>query len=192
MVRSSDRWIPFFSVPRWYDAVASPCHLFSRGHDHVAETSRADHYRAPCGHRRITPLVPTSVGWDDRCVSVEVYKEKPSRGVVITKSRLLSSSTVSPLLFPLRLVLANPPLAHLCHCSAHSPSKLFRRLRRQPLEEAQKKTERRTPACILDHASVRGYVRVPPLDACSDVPLHHRRSLSSFSFSCTHPSPASS
>jgi hypothetical protein len=71
-VSSSDRWTPSFSVPRWYDVVASPCHLFSRGHDHVAETSRADHYQAPCGHCRIAPLVPTSVGWDECCVSVEV------------------------------------------------------------------------------------------------------------------------
>jgi hypothetical protein len=46
--------------------------LFSRDHDHVAEASRADHYRAPCCHRRIASLVPTSVGWDDRCISVEV------------------------------------------------------------------------------------------------------------------------
>jgi hypothetical protein len=30
------------------------------------------------------------------------------------------------------------------------------------------------------------------LDACSDVPLHRRRSLSSFSFPCTHPSSSSS
>jgi hypothetical protein len=94
--------------------------------------------------------------------------------------------------FPLRLVLANPLPAHLYRCSAHSPSKLFRRLRRQPPEEARKKTERRTPACIADLGSVRGDVRVPPLDACSDVPLHRRRNLPSFSFSCTHPSPASS
>jgi hypothetical protein len=34
--------------------------------------------------------------------------------------------------------------------------------------------------------------KAPLLDACSDVPLHHRRSLSSFSFSCTHSSSASS
>jgi hypothetical protein len=94
--------------------------------------------------------------------------------------------------FPLRLVLANPPLAHLCRCSAHSPSKLFSFLRRQPPKEAWNKTERRTSAYIADHGSVRGDVRVPPLDACSDVPLHRRRSLSSFSFPCTHPSPASS
>jgi hypothetical protein len=71
-VNSSDRWNPFFSAPRWYDDVASPCHLVPRGHDHVAETSRADHYRAPCGNRRIALLVPTPVGWDDRCVSVEL------------------------------------------------------------------------------------------------------------------------
>jgi hypothetical protein len=30
------------------------------------------------------------------------------------------------------------------------------------------------------------------LDACSDVPLHRRRSFSSFSFPCTYPSAASS
>jgi hypothetical protein len=51
-------------------------------------------------------------------------------------------------------------------------SKLFHRLRRQPPEEARKKTERRTSARIADHASVRGGARVPPLDACSNVPLH--------------------
>jgi hypothetical protein len=28
------------------------------------------------------------------------------------------------------------------------------------------------------------------LDACSDVPLHRRRGLPSFSFPCTHPSSA--
>jgi hypothetical protein len=62
-VNSSDRWTPFVSVPRWYDVVASPCHLFPRDHDHVAETSRADHYRAPCGNRRIAPLaLPQTVG----------------------------------------------------------------------------------------------------------------------------------
>jgi hypothetical protein len=96
------------------------------------------------------------------------------------------------LVFPSGWFLAKPSLAHLCRCSAHSPSKLFRHLHRQPLEAARKKTERRTPAFITDHGSVPGDVRVPPLDACSDVPLHRRRNLSSFSFPCTHPSPASS
>jgi hypothetical protein len=74
-VNSSNRWTPFFSVPRWYDVVASLCHLFSRSHDHVAENSRADHYRAPCGHRRIAPLVPTLVGWDDCCVPLRYKRE---------------------------------------------------------------------------------------------------------------------
>jgi hypothetical protein len=69
---------PFVSVPRWYDAVAWPCHLFSRDHDHVVETSRADHYRAPCGNRRIAPLVPTTVGWGDRCVPLSYKKGNPS------------------------------------------------------------------------------------------------------------------
>jgi hypothetical protein len=98
-VSSSDRWTPFFSVPQWYDAVATLCHLFSRGNNHVIETSRVDHYRAPCGHRRIAQLVPTLVGWDDHCVPLSYKKGKPFRGVAIAKSRLLSSSTVSPLLF---------------------------------------------------------------------------------------------
>jgi hypothetical protein len=98
-VNFSDHWTPFFSVPRWYDAVASPCHLFSCDHDHVVETSRADRYRAPCGNRRIAPPVPSSVGWDDRCVPLGYIKEKPSRGVAIAKSRLPSNLAVSPLLF---------------------------------------------------------------------------------------------
>jgi hypothetical protein len=119
-------------------------------------------------------------------------KGKPSRGVAIAKPRQISSSTVPPLLFSLQLVLANPPLDHLCRCFAHSPSKLFRRLRRQPPKEAWKKTERRTSYFITDHASVRRDARVPLLDACSDVPLHCRRSLSSFSFPCAHSSSASS
>jgi hypothetical protein len=119
-------------------------------------------------------------------------KGKPSRGVAIAKSRQISSSIVSPLLFSLRLVFGQPLLAHLYHCSAHSPSKLFCHLRRQPPEAARKKIERRAPAYIADHASVRGDARVPPLDACRYVSLHRRQSLSSFSFSYTHPSPASS
>jgi hypothetical protein len=94
--------------------------------------------------------------------------------------------------FSLRLVLANSPLAHQCHCSAHLPSKLFRQLRRQPPEAAREKTERRTSAYIADHGSVRGDIRVSPLDACSDVPQHRWWSLSSFSFPRIHRLPASS
>jgi hypothetical protein len=48
------------------------------------------------------------------------------------------------------------------------------------------------PSCIANHGSIRGDVRVPPLDAWSIVPLHRRRSLSSFSFPCTYSSPTSS
>jgi hypothetical protein len=75
---------PFVSVPRSYDTVASPCHLFSRDHDHIVETSRADHYRAPCGNRRIAPLVPTSVAWDDRCVPLSYKKGNPSAVLPLT------------------------------------------------------------------------------------------------------------
>jgi hypothetical protein len=120
-------------------------------------------------------------------------KGKPFRSVVITKSRLLPSST-SPLFFvSLRLVFGQPATSpSLSSAPPTRRASRFCRLRRQPPEEARKKTERRTPACIADHASVSGDVRVPSLDACRDVPLHRRRNLSSFSFSCTHPSPASS
>jgi hypothetical protein len=76
-VNSSDCWTPFFPVPRLYDVVASHCHLFSRYHDHVAETSRADHYRAPRRNRRIAPLAPTSDGWDGRCVPLSYKKGNP-------------------------------------------------------------------------------------------------------------------
>jgi hypothetical protein len=132
---------------------------------------------------------PRRLGWPLR--SVELKKGKPSRGVAIAKSHLLSNLLVSPLLFSLRLVLANPPLAHLCCCPAHWPSKLFHHLHRRPTEEVGRRPKR-NPSSIVDHASVHGDVRVSPLDACSDVPLHRRWSLSSFSFPCTHPSPASS
>jgi hypothetical protein len=179
-------------VPRWCGTVASPYHLFSCGHDHVVETSRDDHYRAPCGHRRITPLVPTSVGWDDHCVPLSYKNGNPSVVLPLPSLACFRARQCLRSCFPLRLVLVNPPLAHLCRCSAHSLSKLFSRLRRQSPEEARKKTERRTPACITDHASVRGDVRVPRLDACSDVSLDRWRSLPSFSFPCTHSSPASS
>jgi hypothetical protein len=94
--------------------------------------------------------------------------------------------------FPLRLVFGQP---------ATSPSLLLLRpLAKQAVSPSSsttsrrswKKIERRTPACIADHTSVRGDVRVPPLDASSDVPLHRRRSLPSCSFPCTHSSSASS
>jgi hypothetical protein len=119
-------------------------------------------------------------------------KGKPFHCVAIAKSRLLSSSTVPPLLFFSLASFGQPatrPFLPLLHPLAEQA---VRRLRRQPPEEARKKTETRTLACIADHASVRGDARVPPLDACSDVPLHHWRSLSSFSFPCTHSSPTSS
>jgi hypothetical protein len=47
--------------------------------------------------------------------------------------------------------LANPPLAHFCHFRP-LPEQVVCRLRRQPPEEAQKKTERRTPTFIADMA----------------------------------------
>jgi hypothetical protein len=171
--------------------LASPCHLFSRDHDHVAETSQADHYRASCGNRRIAPLVPTSDGWDDRCVSLSYKKGNPLAVLLLPSLACFRICQYRRSCFPLRLALANPPLAHPRCCFAHSPSKLCCHLHRRPTEEVGRRPKR-NPSCIADHASVRGNVRVSPLDACSDVPLHRRRSLSSFSFPCTHPSPTPS
>jgi hypothetical protein len=178
-------------VPRWYDAVASPCHLFSRDHDHVAETSQADHYRAPCGNRRIAPLVPTSVSWDDRCIPLSYKKGNPPACCNCQVSPAFEPGIVAALVFP---------SASFCQ-PATSPSLSLLRPGIEPAvypsssttsRRSSKKTERRTPSSIVDHASIRGDVRVPPLDACSDVPLHCRRSLSSFNLPCTHPSLASS
>jgi hypothetical protein len=107
-VNSSDRWTPFFSVPRWYDAVASHCHLFSRHHDHVAETSRADHYRALCGHRQIAPLVPTSVGWDDRCIPLSYKKRNPSTVLPLPSLAYLRARQCRRSCSPLRLVFGQP------------------------------------------------------------------------------------
>jgi hypothetical protein len=94
--------------------------------------------------------------------------------------------------FPLRLVFGHPATSPSLPLLRPLLEQAIRRLCRQPPEEARKKTERRTPACIADHGSVLGDVRVPPLDACSDAPLHRQWSLSYFSFPCTHSSSASS
>jgi hypothetical protein len=120
-------------VPRWYDAVVSPCHLFSRGHDHVVETSRADHYRAPCGNRR----VPTSVSWDDRCVPLNYKKGNPSAvlplpSLACFRARQCRRSCFSPL----RLVFGQP---------ATSPSlTLLRPLTEQAVSPSSLTTSRRS------------------------------------------------
>jgi hypothetical protein len=171
-------------------SVALP--YLSRNPDHVAETSRADHYLAPCGNRRIALLVPTSDDWDDRCTPLSYKKGNPSAVLPLTSLTCFRARCCRHSWFSLRLVFGQPatsPSPLLLHPLAKqvvSPSSSTTSI------EARKKTERRTPSCIADQASVRGDVRVPPLDACSDVPLHRRWNLSSFSFPCTHPSPASS
>jgi hypothetical protein len=139
MVNSSDRWTPFFSVPRWYDAVASHCHLFSRDHDHVAETSRADHYRAPRRNRRIAPLAPTSDGWDDHCVPLSYKKVNPPAVLLLPRLAKFRARQCRRSCFPLWIVLANPPLARPRCCFAHSPGKLFSHLRRPPPEGVRRR-----------------------------------------------------
>jgi hypothetical protein len=99
-VNSSECWTPFVSVPRWYDAVESHCHLFSHDHDHVAETSRADHYRAPCGNRRIAPLVPTPDGWHDRCASLSYKRENPSTVLPLPSLAFFRIGHIAALVFP--------------------------------------------------------------------------------------------
>jgi hypothetical protein len=139
-VNSSDRWTPFFSVPRWYDAVASHCHLFSRDHDHVAETSRADHYRAPRRNCRIAPLAPTLDGWDDRCVPLSSKEGNAPAVLPLPSLACFRICQYRRSCFPLRLALANPPPAHPHCCFAHSPSKLCCHLHRRPIEEVGRRT----------------------------------------------------
>jgi hypothetical protein len=133
-------------VPRWYDAVASPCHLVSRDHDHVAETSWADHYRAPCGNRRIAPLVPTSDGWDDRCAPLSYKKGNPSVVLPLPSLTCFRARCCRHSCSPLRLAFGHPTT---------SPSPLLLRpLTEQAVSPSSsttyrrswKKTERRTPA----------------------------------------------
>jgi hypothetical protein len=64
-----------------------------RGHDHVAEASQANHYRAPCCHHRIALPVPALVGFGMTVASRGGIKGKASHGVAITKSRLCLSLT---------------------------------------------------------------------------------------------------
>jgi hypothetical protein len=124
----------------------TPCHLFSRGHDHVVETSRANHYRAPCGHRRIAPLVPTSVGWDDRCVPLSYKKGDPPAVLPLLSLACFRARHCRHSCFPLRLVFGQPatspslPLLRLLAGQAISPSSSTTSRR------SSKKTERRTPA----------------------------------------------
>jgi hypothetical protein len=123
-----------------------------RGHDHVAETSRADHYRAPCCHHRIALLVLTSVGWDDRCVPLRYKGGALPRGCHYQVSPAFELDNAGALCFSLQLVFGQPATSSPLPLLRHSPSKLFRRLCRQPPEEARKKTERRTPTFIVDMA----------------------------------------
>jgi hypothetical protein len=137
--------------------VVSPCHLFSRDHDHVVETSRADRHRAPCGNRRIALLVPTSVGWDDRCVRGAVKGRNPPAVLPLPS---LACSRIRQSHHPYFFLLASfgrtttsPPLP----CSTHSPSKLVSRLRQPPPEEARGRPKEE-PDFIVDHVPDRGDV----------------------------------
>jgi hypothetical protein len=149
-------------VSRWYDAVASPCHLFSRGHDHVAETSRADHYRALCGNRRIAPLVPTSVGWDDRCILLSYKKGNPSAVLPLPSLACFRPRQCRRSCFPLRLVFGQP---------ATSPSLPLLR----PLAEQ-----------VISTSSSTTCGRSSEEDREKDLSLHHRPWLSSWR--CSSPS----
>jgi hypothetical protein len=183
--------ILFSATTVWHRGIALPS--LSCGHDRVAETSRADHYRASCCHHRIASPAPTSdgSGWLLRLRGGK--KWKPSHCVFITKSRLLSSST-SPLLFVLPPASFWPnrhqPISIVCFapCRASYPSVFVNNL--------QKKLGRRSGEelnlCVVKHGSILGVVGVALLDISRNVPLHHRQNLSSLSFSCAHSSPTSS
>jgi hypothetical protein len=120
------------------------------------------------------------------------HKREAPRSVAIAKSRLPLSSTVASLFVLSPANFGQPPLAHLYRLFRSSLSKLSLHFHRQPPEETRKKIRRRNQASTADYGSTLGVVRVASLDACRDVPLHRRQNLSSFSFPCTHPAPASS
>jgi hypothetical protein len=147
---------------------------------------------SPASQPRDRSASPTSDGWDGRCVPLSYKKGNPPAVLPLPSLAYFRICQYRRSCFPLRLALANPPLAHPRCCFSHSPSNLCCHLHRQPPEEVGRRRRERNPSCVADHASVRGEVRVSPLDTCSDVPLHCRRSLSSFSFPCTHPLSASS
>jgi hypothetical protein len=174
-------------VTRWYDAVASPSHLFSRDHDHVVETSRADHYRAPCGKCRIAPLaLPQSVGMTV-AFRRTIKRETLLRCFHCQVSPAFELNRVAAFLF-LRLALVNPPPSPTSAIASPTQRASCFTVFVDHLQKKFEEDREKNPSSIIGHASVRGDVGVSPLDACSDVPLHRRRSLSSFSFPCTHSS----
>jgi hypothetical protein len=123
-------------VLRWYDAVASPCHPFFHGHDHVTETSWADHYRHLCGHHWIAPLVPTSVGWDDRCVLLRYNKGNPPAVLPLPSIAYFRARQYHHSCFPLSLVFSQP---------ATSPSlSLLHPLAEQVVSPSSSTTSRRS------------------------------------------------
>jgi hypothetical protein len=89
---------------------------------------------------------PTSDGWDDRCVPLSYKKGNPPAVLPLPSLACFRIWQYRHSYFPLRLVLANSPLAHSRCFFAHSPGKLFSRLRRPPLEEVGRRPRRGTPA----------------------------------------------
>jgi hypothetical protein len=87
---------------------------------------------------------PTSVGWDERCVLLNYKKGNSSAVLPLPSSACFRARQCRPSCFSLRLVLVNPPIAHLRCCSppTHQASyfavfidNLQKKLGRRPGEE---------------------------------------------------------
>jgi hypothetical protein len=125
--------------------------IFSRNHDHVAKTSRADHCRAPC--YSTSPTI----------------KRKPFVNTSNTKPHILPSSTSPSLFVLLRLVFGqhatSPPFpsAQFLAEQAVPPSLLMVRI------GSSEVGRRKNSSHAATHDSVHGGVRVASLDVGRDV-----------------------
>jgi hypothetical protein len=142
-VSSSDRWTPFFSVPRGYDALATLCHLLSHGHDHVAETSRADHYRACVATTgSLCYSLPQSVGMTV-AFPLRYKKGNPSTVLPVANLACFRARQCRHSCFSLRLVFGqpatSPSLLLLCPLIEQAVSLSSSRTSRRSSEEDREK-----------------------------------------------------
>jgi hypothetical protein len=162
-----------------------PVRHLRRNRTHDAETSRADHCRAPCCLHQIP-------GWlNDRYSPTAVIKGNPLPRTADAKAPFPSELDITT-----ALVLPAASLGQFA-TRASLPSIPF--LAKQVVPPSSSTTSRRrsevdwkkNPSQAATHDSVFGRVRVCSLDVDRDVSLHRRRNLSAFGCACAHSSPAS-
>jgi hypothetical protein len=159
MINSSNRWTPSFLVPQWYDAVASPYHLFFSW----PRSRRRDLTGRPLSSPVLPPPDRSTdpyLSWFWMTIAIPWrHKGKPSRSFAIAKSHLPLSSTVPSLFVLSPANFGQPPPARLYRLFRSSMSKLSLHLCRQPPEEARKKIKRRNQTGAADYGSTLGVVR---------------------------------